>query len=47
VHENQGRVMGPTGVPLMGELRKNQFTRRLKSCPSFIRAFREKVNRNL
>ncbi|CAD9222888.1 hypothetical protein BCEN4_30022 [Burkholderia cenocepacia] len=25
-------VIGPTGVPLMGELRKNQFTRHLKSC---------------
>jgi hypothetical protein len=36
-------AMGPTGVPLMGELRKT-FTRRLKSCPNVIRRFLTKVN---
>jgi hypothetical protein len=36
-------AMGPTGVPLMGELRKT-FTRRLKSCPNVIRRFSTKVN---
>src|SRR5580698_10769406 len=29
-----------------GRTTKDQFTRRLKSCPSVIRTFREKVNRN-
>ncbi|MBB5404126.1 putative NAD(P)/FAD-binding protein YdhS [Paraburkholderia youngii] len=36
--------MGPTGVPLMGELRKNHFTRHLKSCWNVIRRIRAKVN---
>jgi len=36
--------MGPTGVPLMGELRKNHFTRHLKSCPNVIRRIETKVN---
>jgi hypothetical protein len=31
-------VIGPTGVPLMGELRKNQFTRHLKSCEALYTA---------
>ncbi|WP_220702036.1 hypothetical protein, partial [Burkholderia mallei] len=33
-------VMGPTGVPLMGELRKNLFTRRLKSCQTVYTTIR-------
>ncbi|KAF1003071.1 MAG: hypothetical protein E5299_02538 [Burkholderia gladioli] len=37
--------MGPTGVPLMGELRKNLFTRHLKSCLGFIRPIGAQVNR--
>jgi hypothetical protein len=45
VHENQGRGNGTNRSTVDGRTTKDQFTRRLKSCPDVIRPFREKVNR--
>jgi hypothetical protein len=38
VHENQGRGMGPTGVPLMGELRKTYSHSPLEILPELYTA---------
>jgi hypothetical protein len=39
VHENQGRGMGPTGVPLMGELRKTYSHSPLEILPELYTAY--------
>ncbi|HTR08921.1 MAG TPA: hypothetical protein VMJ11_20175 [Paraburkholderia sp.] len=38
VHENQGRGMGPAGVPLMGELRKTNSHSPLEILPELYTA---------
>jgi hypothetical protein len=41
VHENQGRGMGPAGVPLMGELRKTYSHSPLEILPELYTANRQ------